>query len=79
MAVLAKMSSKGQIVIPASLRKKYRLKAGVRIAIQEEGRNLVLRPNPFDAFLALQGMIKEPILRWLEEDKAAERLREDAR
>ncbi len=73
------MSSKGQIVIPAALRKKYRLKAGARVTFREEQGRLVLDPNPFDTFRALRGTIHAPLLQWLSEEKAAERLREDAR
>jgi len=73
------ISSKGQVVIPSALRKKYRLKAGVRVAFREEQGRLILEPNPFDAFRSLKGTIDAPLLEWLAEEKAAERLREDAR
>jgi AbrB family looped-hinge helix DNA binding protein len=78
MATSSVVSSKGQVVIPAALRKKYRLKAGARVVFREEKGRLVIEPNPFDAFLALQGTIDAPLLEWLAEDKAAERRREDA-
>ena len=67
------VSTKGQVVIPAALRKKYRLKAGVRVVFREEQGRLVLEPNPFDAFLALQGTLDAPLSQWLAEEKAAER------
>jgi AbrB family looped-hinge helix DNA binding protein len=73
------VSSKGQVVIPAALRKKYRLRAGARVVFREEQGRLILEPNPFDAFRALRGTIDAPLQKWLAEDKAAERLREDAR
>lgn len=73
------ISSKGQVVIPAALRKKYRLKAGVRVVFREEQGRLILEPNPYDAFRTLKGTIDAPLLQWLAEEKAAERLREDAR
>jgi AbrB family looped-hinge helix DNA binding protein len=79
MTAASVVSSKGQVVIPAALRKKYRLKAGVRVVFREEQGHLVLEPNPFDAFLALQGTIDAPLLEWHAEYKAEERLREDAR
>jgi AbrB family looped-hinge helix DNA binding protein len=78
MATSAVVSSKGQIVIPAALRKKYRLNAGVRVAFREEQGRIVLDPNPFDTFRSLQGSIDAPLLQWLAEDKEFERLREDA-
>ncbi len=79
MTAASVISSKGQVVIPAALRKKYRLKAGVRVVFREEKGHRVLEPSPFDAFRALQGTIDAPLLQWLAEDKAAERLREEAR
>ena len=37
-------SSKGQIVIPAKLRRKYHIKAGTTIRVIDEGDRIVLRP-----------------------------------
>ena len=37
-------SSKGQIVIPAKLRRKYHIKAGTTIRVIDEGDHIVLRP-----------------------------------
>ncbi len=38
------LSSKGQIVIPAGMRKRMRLKAGNKLIIDEEGDGILLRP-----------------------------------
>jgi AbrB family looped-hinge helix DNA binding protein len=76
----AVISSKGQIVIPAILRKRYRLREGTTIVFQEERGRLVLEPNNFEAIYALQGSLREfPIEASLEEERRAERKREDAR
>jgi AbrB family looped-hinge helix DNA binding protein len=76
----AVISSKGQIVIPANLRKRYRLKEGTTIVFQEERGRLVLEPNNFEAIYALQGSLREfPIEASLEEERRAERKREDER
>lgn len=76
----AVISSKGQIVIPANLRKRYRLREGTTIVFQEERGRLVLEPNNFEAIYALQGSLREfPIEAGLEEERRAERKREDAR
>ena len=77
MSASSVVSSKGQIVIPAALRKKYRLKAGTRVVFREEEGHLVLDPNPYDAFLALEGTIDAPLTQWLAEERAAEKRRED--
>jgi AbrB family looped-hinge helix DNA binding protein len=76
----AVISSKGQIVIPANLRKRYRLREGTIVVFQEERGRLVLEPNNFEAIYALQGSLREfPIEASLEEERRAERKREDER
>jgi AbrB family looped-hinge helix DNA binding protein len=76
----AVISSKGQIVIPANLRKRYRLREGTTIVFQEERGRLVLEPNNFEAIYALQGSLREfPIEASLEEERRAERKREEER
>ena len=76
----AVISSKGQIVIPANLRKRYRLREGTTVVFQEERGRLVLEPNNFEAIYALQGSLREfPIEASLEEERRAERKREDQR
>jgi AbrB family looped-hinge helix DNA binding protein len=76
----AVISSKGQIVIPANLRKRYGLREGNTVVFQEERGRLVLEPNNFEAIYALQGSLREfPIEASLEEERRAERKREDER
>jgi AbrB family looped-hinge helix DNA binding protein len=80
MRLTAVISSKGQIVIPANLRKRYRLREGTTVVFQEERGRLVLEPNNFEAIYALQGSLREfPIEASLEEERRAERKREDER
>ena len=55
MAPIAKISSKGQLVIPTKLRKKYRLKAGSQVAVEDVDGEIRIKPNPYDALLALRG------------------------
>jgi AbrB family looped-hinge helix DNA binding protein len=74
----AVISSKGQIVIPASLRKRYRLKEGTTVIFQEERGRLILEPNTYDAIYALQGSLREfPLEADLEEERRAARKREN--
>jgi AbrB family looped-hinge helix DNA binding protein len=76
MAQIATVSSKGQLVIPAELRKKYRLKTGSRVAVHDLGGEIRIKPNPYDALLALRGKFaKYP----LEEDLMEERRKWDER
>jgi AbrB family looped-hinge helix DNA binding protein len=80
MVSTAVISSKGQIVIPAALRKKYRLKEGSVVAFREEGGHLVLDPDPYAAVYALYGAFKGYNLeKILNEERRKEREREDRR
>jgi len=75
----AVVSSKGQIVIPAKLRKRYRLGEGTTIVFQEERGRLVLEPSNFEA-IYVQGSLREfPLEASLNEERRAERAREDGR
>ena len=74
------ISSKGQIVIPAALRKRYRLKEGTTVVFQDERGRLVLEPENYDAIYALQGSLQEfPLEASLDEERKAERRRENER
>ncbi len=80
MRATAVISSKGQIVIPATLRKRYRLMEGTTIVFQEDRGRLVLEPNDYSAIYALQGTLKDfPLEQALEAERAMERQREDER
>jgi len=76
MAHLATISSKGQLVIPAEIRKKYRLKAGSRVAVEDFDGEIKLKPNPYDALLALRGKFSQYPL---EKDLTEERRKWDER
>lgn len=41
---IAKVTSKGQIVLPAKIRSRYRINRGTRISIEERDDELVLKP-----------------------------------
>jgi AbrB family looped-hinge helix DNA binding protein len=74
----AVISSKGQIVIPANLRKRYLLKEGTTVVFQEERGRLVLEPNNYQAIYALQGSLREfPLEASLDIERRAERKREN--
>jgi AbrB family looped-hinge helix DNA binding protein len=80
MSSTAVVSSKGQIVIPAALRRKYRLKEGTVVSFREEQGRLVLDPDPFTAVFALRGSFKGLNLeKELIEERRKEREREDRR
>ena len=76
----AVISSKGQVVIPANLRKRYGLKEGTTVVFQEEHGHLTLAPNNYDAILALGGSLRDhPLEEDLEQERQSERDREDSR
>jgi AbrB family looped-hinge helix DNA binding protein len=50
-----RVSSKGWVVIPAELRKKYGLTAGKRVAIVDYGGTLAIVPVPDDPVEAMYG------------------------
>jgi len=55
MGQMATVSSKGQIVIPATIRKKLRIKGGTRMAVSEKNGVITLNPTHYDELLALRG------------------------
>ena len=49
---------KGQIVIPASLRRKYGIKNGTKIIITDDGDSITLKPVTEQYLMKLQGSLK---------------------
>lgn len=74
-----KVSSKGQLVIPAAVRKRYHIGPGSHMEVLDTGQEIVLVPVPKDAFRASRGMLKgysvKEFLQW----RRQERQREHAR
>ena len=52
-----KITSKGQIVIPAGLRRKLRMKPGTRVAVHEDGGQLILQPITDEYIDSLRGIL----------------------
>lgn len=49
---------KGQILIPAPLRKKYKIEKGTRIHIFDDGKRIIIEPIQDDPVNAGRGMLK---------------------
>jgi AbrB family looped-hinge helix DNA binding protein len=49
---------KGQIVIPATLRRKYGIKSGTKIIVTDIGNAIVLKPVTEQYLKSLQGSLK---------------------
>ena len=80
MRVTSIISSKGQIVIPAGLRKRYGLIEGTTVVFQEDRGRLVLEPSNHAAIYSLQGTLSNfPLEQQLAEERQAEQKREDKR
>jgi AbrB family looped-hinge helix DNA binding protein len=74
------VSSKGQIVIPANLRKRYGLKEGTTVLFQEDRGRLVLEPSNYAAIYAIQGSLADfPLEEELAAERGTERERENRR
>ncbi len=56
----ATVTSKGQIVIPAKVRKKYGIEKGTRLGIEEHGDELILRPITPEYLDKMAGVLKGP-------------------
>lgn len=76
----AKISAKGWVVIPAALRRRYRLQPGTVVEFREEGERLFLVPSSLDPVEELFGKLAGPVslAEALLEDRAAELKREEA-
>lgn len=51
-------TAKGQIVIPAILRRKYGIKKGTRIVVSDNGDSIILKPMTEEYLKKLQGSLK---------------------
>ncbi len=70
-------STKGQIVIPAELRRKYRIKAGTKIHVIDTGEAILLRPVTEESLRRSQGRLKgSGALKALLEERRKEAQRE---
>ena len=68
---------KGQIVIPAELRRKYRIKAGTKINVIDTGEAILLKPVTEESLKQLQGRLKgKGVLKLLLEERLKDAERE---
>jgi AbrB family looped-hinge helix DNA binding protein len=55
---IVRASTKGQIVIPARLRRKYRIEKGTRVNVIDGGGEIILRPVLQDAVEEAKGIFR---------------------
>ncbi len=75
------MTAKGQIVIPAQLRRKYGIKGGTKICFLERGHEIILQPVTKEYFHSLVGMFKSKtsMTKALLRERALDKKREEAK
>ena len=74
------VSTKGQIIIPSEIRKKYKIKQGDRFELQEIDGKLVLTPLLAKPFVGLHGALKKgknSLTRSLQKEHALEIRKEE--
>ena len=78
-------TEKGQIVIPAALRKKFGIKKGTRIQVYEQGDHIILNPLTPELIRAklqkLRGIVQggTSLTKELEAERARDREKEERR
>lgn len=72
------VTTKGQIVIPAKLRRRLGIKKGTRLHVEERDGQILLRPLTRDYFQKMSGILRgSGLLKALEESRAEELKREE--
>lgn len=74
-------TSKGQIVIPADIRKKLHIKKGTKLFINDDGRQITIRPCTPEYIDSLVGILGGGgnLTEFLLQERRAERLAEEKR
>jgi len=78
----AYVTSKGQLAVPAKLRRKYNIKRGTRINFLEDGGRIVMQPVTREYIREFRGIYKlkpgeKPATQELLEDRAEEKRHEE--
>ena len=71
---IVKATQKGQVVIPAAIRKKYHITRGTKVMIHDRNGEIVLKPLFKDPVREVRGILKEgpSALKALLEDRKEE-------
>ena len=75
MVEMSIVTTKGQLVIPARLRRRHGIKKGTRICLIEHGEEIVLKPMTAEYFDKVAGILgtKGKVLKSFMEEKKKER------
>ncbi len=71
MVEMSIVTTKGQLVIPARLRRRHGIKKGTRVCLIEHGEEIVLKPMTAEYFEKMAGILgtKGKVLKSLMEEK----------
>ena len=71
------LTERGQTVVPAPIRKRYKLRKGAKLVWLDDGKTIKVIPIPHDPVEALHGIGKgENLLKVLLEERKKDRARE---
>jgi AbrB family looped-hinge helix DNA binding protein len=78
----AYVRTKGQLVVPAAIRRRFNIKPGTRIVFMEENGRIILQPVTREYISSFRSIFKrkpgvKSAVQELLEDRAADRKRED--
>ena len=76
------VTSKGQLVVPSKIRRKYGIKEGTRVNFVEEGDRIIFQPVTREYISSFRGIFKQKpgeksVVQELIEERRAEREKED--
>ena len=77
----ATITSKGQLVIPARLRRKYRIEPGTKVLFMERNHEIVIQPVTKEFVRSVCGLFKSetPATQMLLKERAKDKEREEAK
>ncbi len=77
----AVVSAKGQVVIPAELRRKYGIRTGTKVCFLERGNEIILQPVTEEYFRSLAGLFKRKtsMTKALLRERALDKKREETK
>ena len=77
----AYVTSKGQLVVPARLRRKYGIKQGTKICFIERDQEIIFQPVTKDYIRSVCGMLKTDtsMTQALLEERARDKVREETK
>ncbi len=77
----ASVTSKGQLVIPARLRRKYRIEPGTKVLFMERNHEIVIQPVTKEFVRSICGLFKSEtsVTQMLLQERAKDKEREEAK